>query len=64
MSADSLARLRDRTIADIIDMLDLALDVLTAIPPNDGLDIEEYDTIRDALIVAADCLAELRESLQ
>jgi hypothetical protein len=61
---DSLARVRDRELADIIAMLDLAVDVLTAIPPNDGLDVGEYDTIRDALVTAADYLAELRENLQ
>jgi hypothetical protein len=55
------ARVRDRELADIIAKLDLAVDILETIPPSETFDVGEWDDIRDALVTAADYLAELRE---
>jgi hypothetical protein len=64
MSPDPLARVRDRDISDMISELDIAIDILETIPPSDGIELWEWDTIRAALATAADYLAELREDLR
>jgi hypothetical protein len=62
--SDSLARVRDRELADIIAMLDLAVDILETIPPSETFGVDEWDEIRTALATAANFLADLREDLR
>jgi hypothetical protein len=63
MGQHETAHIRDRNLIDLITQLDEAIDVLDDIPLHDGLEFWEWDSLRNALINAANYFTELREHL-
>jgi hypothetical protein len=53
-------RIRDHRLADLINELDDAVELLDGIPLSDGLEFNEWHDLRTALTRAADRLSELR----